>query len=167
MRARRASGALAVLGLLVLTGCGDAPGFDVHRVEAYLAQDQAHAFGAGIKVGTATCPGHHPLREGMTLRCTLAVGDASVPYRVRLQHVHAAKVKVDVTLDAVVLRGADLASFVRKQLPASFAKAKVDCGDDVLVAQVGQKLSCTVASGAQTETVALLVKDEAGDVTIA
>ena len=75
----------------------------------------------------------------MVLSCTLAVADASVPYRLTLHRVRSEKVSVDVALDAVVLRrAADIADFVRGQLPKAFRKATVDCGHDLLVTDVGE-----------------------------
>ena len=53
----------------------------------------------------------------MTLPCTLAVADAEVPYRVRLRDVHEPEVRVDVTLDAVVLLQDRIQQYVVSTLP--------------------------------------------------
>jgi hypothetical protein len=162
--ARLLAGAAA--GTVLLAGCGEKPGLDLSSVEGYLASSQATTYGTDADVGRAHCAGHPALKEGMTLRCTLAVSDASVPYRLTLRHVHSRKVSVDVALDAVVLRAADIRDFVRKQLPKAFAKAGVDCGGDYLVTDVGKTVDCTVSSGAQTQEVTVTVKDAEGRISI-
>jgi hypothetical protein len=151
---------------VLLGGCGEKPGLDLSAVESYLAASQATTYGTDAAVGRAHCPGHPALKEGMTLRCTLTVSDASVPYRLTLHRVHSRKVSVDVALDAVVLRATDIRAFVRKQLPKAFAKASVDCGGDYLVTDVGETVDCTVSSGAQKEKITVTVEDEAGRITI-
>jgi hypothetical protein len=157
----------AALGTVLLAGCGDDPGLDLSAVESYLATSQATTYGSDADVGKAHCAGHPALKEGMTLRCTLAVSDASVPYLLTLHHVYARNVSVDVALDAVVLRAADIRDFVRKQLPKAFAKAGVDCGGDYLVTDVGKTVECTVSSGAQSHPVTVTVEDEEGHVSLA
>lgn len=152
--------------MVLVAGCGEDPGLDTAAVESYLAGSQAATFGADAQVGTASCPGHHALKEGMVLRCTLAVSDASVPYRLTLHRVHSSKVAVDVAVDAVVLRSADVQDFVQRQLPKAFAKAAVDCGADYVVTDVGEKVECTVSSGAQTQPVSVTVEDEDGRISI-
>jgi len=158
--------AATAAGTVLLSGCGEKPGLDLSAVEAYLASSQATTYGTDADVGRAHCAGHPALKEGMTLRCTLTVSDASVPYRLTLHHVHSRKVSVDVALAAVVLRATDIQTFVRKQLPKAFAKATVDCGGDYLVTDVGETVDCTVASGAQTQQVTVTVSDEAGRIAI-
>jgi len=148
-----------------LTACGDEPGWDPTAVEGYLQQSQAQSF-PDLEVGAATCPGHHALAATMTVRCTLAVADADVPYRVRLRHAREDEVSVDVTLDSVVLRGSDIESYVRSTMPEDFAQAQVDCGHDLVVAQVGEDLDCTLASGAQTTPLSLRVEDAAGHLAV-
>ncbi len=156
----------AALGVVLMAGCGEDPGMDKAAVESYLAGSQAATFGADAQVGKAHCAGHPALSEGMTLRCTLAVSDASVPYRLTLHKVHSTKVTVDVAMDAVVLRSADVQDFVRAQLPKAFAKAVVGCGGDYLVPDVGETVDCTVSSGAQSESVSVRVEDEDGHISI-
>jgi hypothetical protein len=157
----------AIIGVVILAGCGDEPGLDVRAVESYLAGSQASTFGADVEVGKADCPGDHALKEGMVLRCTLAVSDASVPYRLTLRRVRSAKVAVDVALDAVVLRAADIRDHVRGQLPKAFRKANVDCGHELLVTDVGETLDCTLSSGAQSTPLKVRVEDEDGRISIA
>lgn len=154
-----------VLGAGLLAGCGDEPGLDTAAVEDYLRQSQVAAFG-DLEVGGASCPGR-PLEEGMTLPCTLDVADAEVPYRVRLRDVRDAEVRVDVTLDGVVLLQDRIAAFVVSTLPDDFSSAQVDCGHQVVVSQVGETVECTIASGAQTRPVVLTVEDDEGHVSIA
>ena len=156
--------ACAVLGA-TLAGCGDDPGLDTGAVEAYLVQSQEAAYG-DLEVGRARCP-DEALKDGMTLPCTLAVADVDVPYRVRLRDVHAEEVRVDVALDAMVLLGAEIERFVLSTLPEDFSAAEVTCADAVIVAEVGDRVECTVASGAQTKPVAVTVEDEQGHVSIA
>jgi hypothetical protein len=156
----------AIIGLVVLAGCGEEPGLDVGAVESYLARSQASTFGAEIEVGTASCPGDHALEEGMELRCTLAVADASVPYRLTLRHVRSAEVSVGVALDAVVLRAADIRDYVRAQLPKAFRKATVECGQEVIVTDVGETVDCTLSSGAQTKQLTVRVEGEDGRISI-
>ena len=169
MTARRWAGLVAgtTLGTVLLAGCGEDPGLDVDAVETYLAGSQAATYGSDAEVGSADCPGRPALKEGMTLRCTLAVSDASVPYRLTLRHVHSAKVSVDVALEAVVLRADDVRDFVRQQLPKAFSDAGVDCGGDYLVTDVGETVKCTVSSGAQTRPVSVKVENEEGGISIA
>ena len=166
MTRRLAWAGAAALGVLLLSGCGEEPGFDAGPVEAYLAESQASVFGADAEVGDASCPGDHTLKNGMELACTLEVADASVPYRVTLRDVRSERVAISVALDGVVLRGADIAEFVRKQLPKAFRSATIDCGPDLVVSDVDETLECTVRSGAQTKTVVVTVMDEAGRVSI-
>jgi hypothetical protein len=154
-----------VLGAGLLAGCGDEPGLDAAAVADYLQQSQEASFGE-LEVGGARCP-DRALEEGMTLACTLDVADAEVPYRVRLRDVHAAEVRVDVTLDAVVLLQDRMEKFVVSTLPDDFSSAQVDCGHQVVVTQVGDTVECTIAAGAQTKSVVLTVEDEAGHVSIA
>jgi hypothetical protein len=154
------------LGVVLLAGCGEDPGLDTAAVESYLAGSQAATFGADAQVGKAHCPGHPALEEGMTLRCTLAVSDASVPYRLTLHKVHSTKVTVDVALDAVVLRSADVQGFVQQQLPKAFANAAVECGADYVVTDVGETVDCTVSSGAQVKPLSVKVEDDEGRISI-
>jgi hypothetical protein len=154
------------LGAVLLAGCGEDPGLDTAAVESYLAGSQAATFGAEAQVGKAHCSGHPALAEGMTLRCTLAVSDASVPYRLTLHKVHSTKVTVDVALDAVVLRSADVQGFVQQQLPKAFANAAVECGADYVVTDVGETVDCTVSAGAQVKPVSVKVEDEEGRISI-
>ncbi|GAB3253171.1 hypothetical protein [Nocardioides dilutus] len=153
-----------VLGVGLLAGCGDEPGLDAVAVADYLEQSQETALGE-LGIDGARCP-DRALREGMTLPCTLHVADAEVPYRVRLRDVHAEKVRVEVTLDAVVLLQDRIQPFVVSTLSDDFSSAQVDCGHQVIVVQVGDTVECTVAAGAQTEPVVLSVEDEEGHVSI-
>lgn len=154
-----------VLGGSLLTGCGDEPGLDTAAVEDYLAQSQQATF-VGLEIGEASCP-DQSLAEGMTLPCTLAVADAEVPYRVRLRDVRESTVRIDVTLDAVVLLQDRIRQHVVSTLPADFSSAQVTCENDVIVAEVGDAVECTVATGAQTKPVVVRVEDEEGRVSIA
>jgi hypothetical protein len=156
--------ATVVLGA-ALTSCGDEPGWDPTAVESFLRTSQAGSF-PDLDVGAATCPGHHTLAATMTVRCTLAVADAEVPYRVRLGHGREDHVSVDVALDSVVLRSADIQLYVRSTLPKDFKQAQVDCGHVLVVAQVGDALDCTLASGAETKPLSVKVEDAAGHLTV-
>jgi hypothetical protein len=153
-----------LLALSLLSGCGDEPGLDTAAVEAYLVQSQEKTFG-DLEVGAASCP-DQTLKDGMTLPCTLAVADAEVPFSVRLRDVHAAEVRVDVALDAVVLLAEEIEKFVVSTLPKDFASAQVACEHDVIVADVGDSVECLLSSGTQTKPVALTVEDEDGHVSI-
>jgi hypothetical protein len=157
--------AALVLGA-TLTSCGDEPGYDSAAVESYLRTSQAGNF-PGLDVGAASCPGHHALAATMTMTCTLAVADAKVPYRVRLGHAREDHVAVDVTLDSVVLRSSDIQDFVRSTLPKDFRHAQVDCGHVLVLAEVGDDVECTLASGAETSPLSVTVEDEAGHISIA
>ena len=164
---RRASYLLASLaGGLMLSGCGDQPGPDTAAVEAYVLKSQASTFG-NLEVGPASCPGGQELRDGMTLDCTLTVSDAEVPYLVRLGDVHEETVKIEVSLDAVVLLAKEIQRYVRSTLTKDFATANVSCGHDVLVTEVGEVIECTLASGAQAKPLAVTVEDAAGRISIA
>jgi hypothetical protein len=155
----------ALLTCVLATGCGDVPGLDTEAVEAFLLQSQSSTYG-DVEIGPAACPGSHELRDGMTLQCTVTVVDAEVPYRVRLTHVHDEEVDAAVTLDAVVLMAARIQDYVRSTLPKDFSAAKVSCGHEVLVAQVGDAIDCTLAAGAQTKPLTVTVEDEAGHISI-
>jgi hypothetical protein len=155
----------ALLAGTVLTACGDEPGLDTAAVEAYLVESQEKTFG-DLEVDDASCP-DQALQDGMTLPCTLGVAGTDVPYRVRLRDVHSSEVRVDVALDAVVLLGQEIEGFVVSMLPEDFSSAQVTCEHDVIVAEVGDSVECTVSSGAQTTPVALVVEDEQGHVSIA
>jgi hypothetical protein len=163
---RRAAYVLGpLLACTLLSGCGDDPGLDTAAVEAYLVQSQEKTF-EGLEVGEASCP-DETLKDGMTLPCTLGVADADVPYSVRLRDVHASEVQVDVALDAVVLLAEEIQRFVVSTLPKDFSSAQVACEHDVIVADVGDSVDCTVSMGAQTTPVSLTVEDEEGHVSIA
>lgn len=162
-RARYAGWAL--VGGLLLTGCGDQPGLDASAVESYLVQSQTSVL-EGLEIGDASCPDDAELREAMTLKCTLAVEDATVPYRVRLRDVREEKVRVDVSLDAVVLLAEEVQRFLRSTLPKEFRSADVTCGSAVIVTDVGETLDCTLASGPQTKPVTIRVEDAAGNISI-
>jgi hypothetical protein len=157
-------------GVLVLgaglTACGDEPGWDPTAVESFLQTSEAGSF-AGLDVGPAHCPAHHALTDTVTVRCTLAVADAEVPYSVRVGHAREKKVDVSARLDSVVLRGTDIQAFVRSTLPKDSREATdVDCGHVLVVAQVGDQLDCTLASGAQTAPLSLTVEDAEGHLTL-
>lgn len=152
------------LGGLLLTGCGDEPGLDVAAVEAFVAQSQATTFG-DLEIGSASCP-DRALTEGMSLPCTLTVTDVKVPYEVRLRDVHESEVRIDVTLDAVVLLADRIQDYVVSTLPDDFATAQVTCEHAVIVVEVGDTIECTLATGAQTKPVAVTVEDEEGHVSI-
>jgi hypothetical protein len=67
----------------------------------------------------------------------------------------------------VVLLGKEIERFVVSTLPKDFSSAQVTCEHDVIVAEVGDTVECTVSSGVQTAPVALVVEDEEGHVSIA
>ena len=158
--------AASLLVCLVATGCGDTPGLDTEAVEAFLLESQASTYG-DLELGAADCDGDEELKDGMTLDCSLAVSDAEVPYLVKLRDVHEEKVSADVSLDAVVLLAEEIQRYVRSTLPKDFASAQVTCGHDVIVTDVGEKLECLLASGAQTKPLSVLVEDAAGHISIA
>ena len=165
-RGRRASHLVTgVVGGLLLAGCGDVPGLDSGAVESFVVQSQSSTYG-DLEVGPASCSGDDELREGMTVRCSLTVADADVPYRVKLRDVREEKVRADVSLDGVVLLATRVQDYVRSTLPKSFASAEVTCGHQVIVTEVGAALECLLASGAQTEPLTVTVEDAEGHVSI-
>ena len=74
---------------------------------------------------------------------------------------------MDVALDAVVLLAEEIERFVVSTLPKDFSSARVACEHDVIVAEVGDRVECTMSAGAQTKPVAVTVEDEEGHVSIA
>lgn len=150
---------------LLLAGCGVVPGMDTGAVERFVLESQSSTY-ADLEVGPATCSGDGELREGMTVRCTLTVADADVPYLVRLRDVREEKVRADVSLDGVVLLTTRIQDYVRSVLPERFASAEVTCGHEVIVTEVGADLECLLASGAQTEPLTVTVEDAEGHVSI-
>lgn len=164
MRARAL--ALGAAGLLLLAGCGDAPGYDHAAVEGYLVSSQSTALG-GAKVTGASCPHDRSLREGMSLTCTLAVSGTKLPYRVRLTHVHARRIRVTATPDGVLVDGSKLVAYVRSTLPHDATGATVRCGAAYVVTHVGDSLTCTMVLGSQQKDVKLKVTDPSGTVSLA
>jgi hypothetical protein len=159
----------ALLGasLLLLSGCGDRPGYDRAAVERYLHASQGARFG-GAEVGAAHCPSRHALSEGMTVHCTLTVSGAGVPFVVTLRHVHAADVLVSAKPDGVLIPGSRLSQVVGTALPANARSAKVDCGGQraFVVAKVGETITCSAVLGSQSQSFKLTVKDTSGRVAI-
>jgi hypothetical protein len=160
--------ALAIgVGLMVLAGCGDRPGYDSAALERYLVASQAWRFTGANAVSQATCPSDRDLTEGMTLRCTLTVSGSKVPFRVRLTDVHAEKMKVTAAPDGVVIPGDKLREVVALALPETASKATVDCGGSAfIVARVGRTVDCTLVLGSQTKPFKVTVKDATGRVSI-
>jgi hypothetical protein len=161
---RRATG-LAVVGLLLLAGCGQSPGYDAAAVESYLATSQAATFAPTAQVSRAACPSDQELREGMTFTCTLSVSGSKLPYRVTLTHVHDT-VEVAAAPAGVIVSGAKLRAFVRTTLPKDSAGAQVDCGGPFVVAAVGSTVDCTLELGSQATPMKVKVLDETGRVSI-
>ena len=164
MRTARAL-AVAAAGVLLLAGCGDAPGYDHKAVEGYLVSTQSTALG-GAEVTGATCPTHHALSEGMTLTCTVDVSGAKLPYRVRLTHVHARHVSVSATPAGVLVDGSKLVAYVQTTVPKTAKGALVTCGGRYVVAKVGETLTCTMTLGSQQRQVDLKVLDKSGTVSL-
>jgi hypothetical protein len=155
---------VVLLGLL-LGACGDEPGLDVTRVEAYLVDSQATTYG-DLDLGDASCP-DKPLVEGMRLTCTLEVAEVAVPYVVRLRDVRKREVRIDVALDAVVLLEHRIADYVVGTMPEDFADAEVSCDHEVVLADVGDTVECSLSSGGQSNPVKVTVEDDTGRVSIA
>lgn len=162
-RLLRAAG--VALLLLLLASCGDAPGYDRASVQGFLARSQAGTF-AGATIGKARCPADVPLKEGMRVRCTLAVDDARVPYAVTLRHVHAAHVAVRASLAGVVVPASSLQDYVRSTLSKAAQGAVVDCGAHYLVARVGHTFDCTLALGGQQQPIKVTIKDSQGTMAV-
>ena len=163
---RRPTLPLVVAGLLLLSGCGDRPGYDGSAVESYLVTSQADTFGAAGAKARATCPDDRDLREGMTVTCRLAVAGAKLPYRVKLTHVHAKRVTVSARPDGVLVSGTRLRAYVRTTLPRTAAGANVDCGGPFVVVDVGSSVSCMLTLGSQEKPIRVKVLDDAGRVSI-
>ncbi len=161
---------LAILlgaSVLLLSGCGDRPGYDATAVEKYLASTQGQQFAGTGTVGKASCPRHRDLSEGMTVRCTLVVGGSKVPFLVTLTDVDASKVHVHAKPDGVVIPSSKLTAVVAQGLPAQSRGAKVDCGGDAfLVAKVGKTVTCSLVLGSQTRALKVTVKDASGRVSV-
>jgi hypothetical protein len=154
------------VGLLVLTGCGDRPGYDSSAVEKYLVSSQAWRFD-GTDISAASCPRHRDLTEGMKVTCTVTVAKSKVPFTVRLTHVHADKVHVSAAPAGVVIPGSRLTQTVTQTLPADSRAAKVDCGTAAyVVARVGQTVDCKLVLGSQTTAIKVTVKDRTGTVSV-
>jgi len=163
----RLPGAVILIGALgLLAGCGDRPGYDESAVESYLASSQAATFGPSAKVGKASCPGDLELKEGMAFTCKLSVDGARLPYRVRLTHVHDAKISIAAKPDGVILSATKLGEYVGRTLPKTSAGAAVDCGGAYVVAKVGATLPCTLTLGSQETPIKVTVKDESGRVQV-
>jgi hypothetical protein len=159
--------AVAAACLALLTGCaGERPGYDDATVESYLARSQATTFDSTAKVGAARCPSSLELREGMRFTCTLEVSGARLPYRVRLTHVHDARMTVRAVPDGVIVSTAKLRAHLAGTLPKKSSGADVDCGGPFVVAKVGATLPCTLVLGSQEQPVKVTVKDETGRVQI-
>ena len=163
--ALRSAALLAGLPLL-LTGCGDRPGYDASEVESYLVASQAATFAPSGRVTHASCPDGLKLREGMSLTCKLTVSGAQVPYRVRLTHVRSTRVSVAASPDGVLLSGARLSDLVRTRLPRNAASADVDCGGAYVAATVGKPMSCTLRLGSQERPIKVTVTDPSGTVEV-
>ena len=152
---------------LLLSGCGDRPGYNASAVEKYVAGTQGQQFAGSGTVGRASCPRHRDLSEGMTVRCTLAVGGSKVPFLVTLTDVDASKMHVRAKPDGVVIPSSKLTAVVAQTLPAQSRGAKVDCGSGAfLVAKVGKTVSCSLVLGPQTRTLKVTVKDSSGRVSV-
>ena len=83
---------------IVLSGCGDEPGTGHgRRRDLPGAEPGGDVRHRRSRSAGRSCPGDQALEEGMTLRCTLGVADAKVPYRVTLRDVHEPEVRVDVS----------------------------------------------------------------------
>ena len=163
----RRLGVVLAAAALLLTGCGDRPGYDAAAVEKYLATSQGQQLAGSGEVGRAACPRHRDLSEGMTVRCTLAVGGSKVPFLVTLTHVDADHVHVRARPDGVVIPASRLTAALAAALPAQSRSAKVSCGGAAfLVAKVGRTASCSLVLGSQTRDLRVTVKDATGRVSI-
>ena len=103
----------------------------------------------------------------MTVRCTLTVSGAKVPFVVTLADVHAATMKVTAKPDGVIIPGSRLTQVVAQTLPTASGKAKVDCGGAAfVVAKIGTTVPCSLVLGSQTQAFKVTVKDATGRVSI-
>jgi len=157
--------AAAAAAVLLLSACGDQPGFDPQAVEDFLVSSQQSRYQPGDDL-EAVCPYDLKLEEGMTFACTLTASGTDIPYRVQLTRVREADPTVQVETAALVVPETTVQIYVVSSLPATARGAKLDCGSSYVVVEAGDDFMCYLSLGGQQREVTLTA-DEQGAVTIA
>lgn len=157
--------ALAVVGGLAVSGCGDGRGdggrvaFSQVEVQTFLEREVARTL-PGLDVGAATCPAELPDQPGGTVTCTVAVERASLDFEV--ERLVGDRFEARPRRPVVLVR--DIAAAVRSKLEA--ASAEVRCGDAPVVQPAdGQDVPCEVTGAGPPRLVSVRAEPD-GSVTV-
>lgn len=155
-----AAGVLAVLAV----GCASERSLDPERLDALV--ESAIVDGIGIEPSAIACPPVTGIEDGTTFVCEATLDGQTL----RMEGVvtDAAEGSVEVAnLDAVLLVGV-LESVIGSDFSQQLGEPiTVECGDgEVIVAEVGSRLSCTATDSAGNEApVSVDVDDAEGNVS--
>lgn len=120
-----------------------------------------------LTVGRADCDDVKRAPVGRTtIRCTIAVGGATVPYRATLTMSSAGAGSFAVRATRVPIDTRTLVGFVRDVLdPAAQSAAEIECGSPrVVVVDPGAVISCTARLDGERERFRFKVMDLSGAV---
>lgn len=120
-----------------------------------------------LEVGTATCPDDVAAEKGATFECTIDIAGVTALFRVTVTEASGEAGSFDVKPAKPIIGVAKAVELIRSNLDPSAGDVQIDCGDAaVKVLDVGATFPCTLTSGADTQTVNVLVKDAEGTVSI-
>ncbi len=162
----------STLVIVGVTGCSvsvGGPSYSQSKMETKIRETQVKAVGS-YKLGKASCPEKVELKEGVTFKCTLEIGDVKAPYQVVLTKVESNKPHFSIAPAKAIIKVQQAEEFVKKNLTAPNAdQATVVCGDGtetLILADPGDRITCKATLGEQSGAFHLKVKDTKGSVTL-
>ena len=157
---------LALATLTAVGACSSTTKYDADAVADSLKETQQAAVG-DLELGDANCPQDAALKEGLTIECTLEVGDAVAPYTVVLTNVDEDEANIEVAPAKAIIDVSKGVDFLRSNIDAEYADADIACGDAaVVIADPGDTIDCTVEFDGDVQNVVLVVNDLKGNISL-
>jgi hypothetical protein len=154
-----------IAGLVVLVsvaaGCSSDKTISASDAEAKLRSTQESKVG-DFKLGKASCPDGIEVEDGKTFTCTLEIGDVKAPYTVTLSKTDTDHPRYRFKPTKAIIPVASVEGFLQEQLNDSADGVQIDCSQgpkEIILADVGDRITCKLALGDQRDTATVQVKD--------